>query len=353
MKVYQHVDELNDRDGIGNDIQGFHSIFKKLGFESSVITRINNSNSKITCHSPFSLPKIYSDSIHIFHFGGTGYPIEIFQSLQGKKILRFHNMTPISFFKKFMDADLYKVFEKNETKSFLELYSLSSSVSYTLHDSLFNQSEFFSIVGSERKSYSKVFPIIRNYYQTSKNEKFPSYKIGFVGRWAPNKKMEDLLFTLYFLKKIHHKYQLILIGKKNSVFSLYNHKIEDLIQELNISDSVIIYENLSDEELKRELSTLDLYISMSEHEGFGIPILEAMAVGIPVLAFASSAVIETVRDAGLLFTKKEFPLVAELIHKIVSTPSLKTALLKSQSARLQTYNQFPYQEELLQIFQQI
>ena len=101
MKIYQHVDELNERDGIGNDICGFQSIFQKLNIPNAILTRINHSNSDIEIFSPNKSPKIYSEDIHILHFGGTGYPLDFFQELPGKKILRFHNMTPISFFENF------------------------------------------------------------------------------------------------------------------------------------------------------------------------------------------------------------------------------------------------------------
>ena len=85
--------------------------------------------------------------------------------------------------------------------------------------------------------------------------------------------------------------------KKNPIFELYNNEIQRLIAKLDLVNSIEIYENLTDEEVKMQLANLDIYLSMSEHEGFGIPILEAMAANVLVLAYSCSAVIETVRDA--------------------------------------------------------
>jgi glycosyltransferase involved in cell wall biosynthesis len=286
--------------------------------------------------------------MHILHFGGTGYPLDFFQGLPGKKILRFHNITPISFFKDFISEDFFKTFERNEIKSNLELYSLHRSLSYVLSDSNFNQMEYLKLIGEANKTKMLVLPVIRNYPQLAKKDN-RGKRIGFIGRWAPNKKIEDLLFTLFFLQKIDPSYTLVLIGKTNPVFQIYNHYLYDLIQKLELSDRVEIHENLKDEEVKEQLSTLDIYLSMSEHEGFGIPILEAMAIGVLVLAFSSSAVIETVKDAGLLFTQKDFPLLAELIHNVISSPELKDKLIQSQFKRVKAFNEFPFAETLLGI----
>lgn len=348
MKIYQHVDEFNDRDGIGNDIRGFQSIFQKLNIPNAILTRVNNSNSEFEIYSPLKHPNFFSEDVHILHFGGTGYPLEYFQEFPGRKILRFHNMTPIPFFQNFMSDDLFKTFERNEIKSNLELFSLHRSLSYVLSDSNFNQSEYLELIGDAGRTKMSVMPVIRHYPQTIKRES-SGKRIGFIGRWAPNKKLEDLLFTLFFLQKIDPTYMLVLIGKKNPAFQNYNNYLSDLIQKLELSNKVEIHENLNDEEVKEQLSTLDIYLSMSEHEGFGIPILEAMAVGVPVLAFSSSAIMETVKDAGLVFTQKDFPLLAELIHKLISTKELKTKLIESQVKRVKAFNEFPFAEILLGI----
>lgn len=351
MKIYQHVDEINDRDGIGNDIRGFQSIFQKLNIPNAILTRVNNSKDEFEIYSPLKHPKLFSEDVHILHFGGTGYPLEFFQELPGKKILRFHNITPISFFQNFMSEDLFKTFERNEIKSNLELFSLHRSLSHVLSDSNFNQSEYLKLIGEPNKTKMFVIPVIRHYPLLQRTN-LPMKRIGFIGRWAPNKKLEDLLFTLFFLQKIDPSYRLVLIGKKNPAFQTYNDYLTELIQKLELTDKVEIHENLNDENVKKQLSTFDIYLSLSEHEGFGIPILEAMAMGVPVLAFSSSAVVETVKDAGLLFTQKDFPLLAELIQKVISSPELRARITESQFKRVKEFNEFPFAETLMRIIKE-
>lgn len=349
MRIYQHVDEFNERDGIGNDIRGFQNIFKSIGIESSIIARINNSKDKFDVYPIAKVPKFFSDDVHFLHYGGVGYPIEFFVESIGKKVLRFHNMTPIYFFKKYLSEDIFKTFEQNETRSLLELYSLHKSIDHVLCDSIFNEQDYIKIVRNKKKINSIVFPVIRHYPQSNR-EISGGFRIGFIGRWVPNKKLEDLLFTLYFLRKINSKYRLILIGKRNPIFSLYTNHIFNLMNELELKESIEICEDLNQFEMEQKLASLDLYLSMSEHEGFGIPILEAMATNVPVLAYSSSAVIETVRDAGLLFTKKDFPLIAELIHEVLMSAEIKAKLRQSQHARVKLYNDYPFAEKLAKVF---
>ena len=108
-----------------------------------------------------------------------------------------------------------------------------------------------------------VIPVIRNYPLCEKKSQDTE---SVLGRWAPNKKLEDLLFTLFYLKKIHQDYKLVLLRKKNQIFNLYNNQITNLITELELGESIETYENLDDDKMNREMLNLDLYLSMSEHE---------------------------------------------------------------------------------------
>lgn len=348
MKIYQHVDEFNDRDGIGNDISGFDPIFKSISIPSAIVCRINNSKKKLDILSTNTNAKFNKNDIHILHYGGAGYPIDFFSSLPGKKILRFHNITPIYFFKNFIIEDIYKSLETNQTLSFFELYSLKRVLDCVWSDSLFNQEEYLNIIGDHGNIKLDVLPVT-HHYPLVKEANPSGFKIGFVGRIVPNKKIEDLLLTLFYLKKINPNYTLTIFGKKNSIFQTYFDTIEQISRDLELSESIEIIEDLDDLSLQREFAKLNIYLSMSEHEGFGIPILEAMALQIPVVAFSSSAVNETVLNAGVLFSHKNFPLVAELIHKINSDSNIKKIILGAQNKKIKQMNDFPYKEKILAI----
>ncbi|HMV41715.1 MAG TPA: glycosyltransferase [Leptospiraceae bacterium] len=345
MRIFQHVDEFNERDGIGNDISGFDSIFKDLHLESNIICRINNSKQKTDIYSPEDKLVFSKNDVHILHYGGTGYPIDFFANLPGKKILRFHNITPAYFFKPYLDSSIYESFEKNESISLFELYSLRKNIHFLWSDSKFNQDEFFKFTGKTNKFIAEVLPVTHRYpLATAKSEN--NFTIGFVGRLVPNKKIEDLYFTLFYLKKINPKYRLILFGKRNQIFKKYFQKLDSIAEELNLLDSIELNENLDDANLRDKFSKLSVYVSMSEHEGFGVPLLEAMSLNIPVIAYSSTAVTELVENAGLLFSTKDFPKIAELIDTLHSNPNIKDRLLQMQKKRIQIISNFSYKEKI-------
>jgi len=76
---------------------------------------------------------------------------------------------------------------------------------------------------------------------------------------------------------------------------------------------------------------------MSEHEGFCVPLVEAMYYGIPVLAYASTGVPFTMDDAGVLFRHKDHSVVAEMAHEVVVNGVLRTRLLEKQRTRVAAF----------------
>ena len=85
------------------------------------------------------------------------------------------------------------------------------------------------------------------------------------------------------------------------------------------------------------LRAADLYVSMSEHEGFGVPLIESMYVGLPVLAYGAAAVPETMGGAGLLFYEKEYEALAELIDLLLDDEALRRRVIAGQRARAQAF----------------
>ena len=80
------------------------------------------------------------------------------------------------------------------------------------------------------------------------------------------------------------------------------------------------------------------YLCLSEHEGFCVPLLEAMHFGVPVIAYAAAGVPGTMGEAGLLVHDKDFPAIAELAHRVVRDPALRAAVTAGQRARLRAFD---------------
>jgi glycosyltransferase involved in cell wall biosynthesis len=348
MRVIQFVDVFSDHDGIGNDIKGFDELFKENKVDTQILTRVNNSKStKISLLEEF---KSKSDDINILHYGGAGFPLDFFFGLNGKKILRFHNITPIYRYTNFIDKELLNSLEKNYSLSELELFSMNENLDWIFHDSKYNQKCYHQISKTSISSRESILPILRKY--SIKNDSKTNSNLAFVGRWAPNKHIEDILFLFYFYKKLEPNSKLLLIGKKNRVFQKYTNYIESCISNLNLTDSVQIFETLNDEEVNEKLSSCKFYISMSDHEGFGIPILEAIAKNLLVIAYRSKAIQEIIQG-NLIFKRKNFPVLAELIYSL-NQDNEKYSLLKlEQKKRLDVYLNYPFKEMIFTVINKL
>ena len=100
---------------------------------------------------------------------------------------------------------------------------------------------------------------------------------------------------------------------------------------------VVFLGHVSHEELLACYEAASVFVSMSEHEGFGVPLVESMLTRVPVIAYASTAVPDTLGGAGLQFTEKRFPEVAEAAHALVTDDALRSVVLSGQDRRLEAF----------------
>ena len=107
--------------------------------------------------------------------------------------------------------------------------------------------------------------------------------------------------------------------------------------ELGLSENVFLAGKVSHQDLLTYYNTADLYISMSEHEGFGVPLIESMYCRLPVLAYGAAAVPYTMGSAGVIFTEKRFAELAELVGLLLSDESFRRRLIARQTERVQVF----------------
>ncbi|HVE75757.1 MAG TPA: glycosyltransferase [Actinomycetota bacterium] len=163
-----------------------------------------------------------------------------------------------------------------------------------------------------------------------------SSKVGtdllFVGRVSPHKRQEDVIKSFYAYKKFYDPgARLFLVGGGSS--DLYNTTLKKFIEELKVED-VHLTGPVSTPALISYLSIADVLVSMSEHEGFCVPLLEAMKFNIPIIAYASTAVPETLGGAGLLIEEKNYNEIAALIDLVMRDRNLRDRLVKAGAERL-------------------
>ena len=127
------------------------------------------------------------------------------------------------------------------------------------------------------------------------------FTVLFVGRLVASKGQLDLLEAFRtFRDTAGIAARLVLVGHHGGIDDPYRAAIAAAAARLGVADAVELTGGITDDALDRCYAAADLYVSMSEHEGFGVPLVEAMVHGVPVLARRAGAVALTLGEAGLL-----------------------------------------------------
>jgi glycosyltransferase involved in cell wall biosynthesis len=159
----------------------------------------------------------------------------------------------------------------------------------------------------------------------------------FIGRVAPNKCQHDAVAAFAAYREVYDpQARLTLVGGRTS--NVYYRSIELLADELGVGDAVELTDTISDEEKFACYRAADVFVCLSEHEGFKVPVVEAMHFGIPVVAYATSAVPETVADAGLLLDTKDPLVVAAAVDRVLHDDALRNELVDAGRRRADDFS---------------
>jgi glycosyltransferase involved in cell wall biosynthesis len=249
-------------------------------------------------------------------------------------LLIYHNITPSDFFLPF-DPLL-----ANQTRKGKEqLYRLRERTVLALGDSFFNEAE----LRQAGYVHTGILPIVLDpaQYDLEPNpELLARYKrsginLLFVGRLVPNKRQEDLIKLLWYYRRIDPEARLFLVGSPGA--SSYPEWLQELTEMLDLTEAVVFTGRVSQQDLVTYYRLADIYVSMSEHEGFGKPLIESMYFGIPVLAYAAAGVPETMGGAGVLFREKDYEALAELIDIIAKDETLRNRIVARERERVKEF----------------
>lgn len=159
----------------------------------------------------------------------------------------------------------------------------------------------------------------------------------FVGRLAPNKCQHDLLAALAVHRRLHDPgARLTLVGSPAS--TAYRDALLQLADQLGVEDAVTMVSGVPEEVLSAYYEDADVFVCLSEHEGFCIPLLEAMRHSTPVVALAATAVPETAGAAAVLLPEKEPHLVATVVDKLLRDAELRRQLVSAGHARVEAHS---------------
>jgi len=338
MVIHQWVPAAHRGDAVGDSARRVRDVLRRMGHASDLFALTIDEDMRDEAR-PFSDPDARRGDVTIFHFAMPSPMTEAFAALPGGRVLQYHNITPARFW-----ADYHPGILRLAVLGRRELASLARRTDLALGDSAYNCRELDAL-GFPR---AEVFPIAADLTRILEAEPVPTLdrwlndgltNFLFVGRMVPNKRIEDIVrLAEHYKRYVDAYYRFIFVGRADGVPAYY-HAVRSLIDRLGwLPDRFLFTGPVPERELAAYYRGSSVYISMSEHEGFCVPLLEAMAADLPILAYASTAVPDTLGGAGVQFAPKDFEAAAELLGMLAFDDDLRARVIAGQRRRLADFS---------------
>lgn len=319
-------------DAVSNDAVGMYEVLMRRGHEVRLFCEANGLKSQ-KVYDARKIGKFLTNAedILIYHHSrGWAAGIHILMNVICRTIIKYHNVTPAEFFEGYSssDAQLCRMGR-------MELAAVAkANCDLYLSASAFNMRELIAVGAEQSRSFVvPPFHHVDRLQEVTANDaivqKYDDNKTNIltVGRVAPHKSHITLLeaFANYYYN-YNRESRLIVVGKGGEGLTAYSKLLHRAIRSLGLIDAVVLTGGVTDEELKAYYLIADVFVTVSEHEGFCVPLVEAMSMKLPIVSFASTAIPETLGDAGLSWTERDPLLIAESIHVIMQNDSIRTGL---------------------------
>lgn len=339
MKIYQVVASLNFGDAIGNDVVAKKHVIEDMGIETEIYA--SGIASKVTEPGAYLLddmPKVKEDDIVIYHMGN-GSPVNhMVTELNCRRIMVYHNITPYEFF------GIDNITSSENCRVGLEdmRNHMKGKFDSYIADSEFNKSNMIEM--GYKAADIDVIPVIvpfDDYTQEPDADMVRKLSDGvtnilFVGRIAPNKKQEDIIRAFaYYKEKVNPDSRLILVGSHDAN-GMYYPDLVSYVEQLGVED-VIFPGHITFAEILAIYKTAHVFLCMSEHEGFCVPILEAMTFDVPIIAYNACAVPETIGGASVVVDDKDPVFLSKVIKEVTENQEMRSMIIEAQRRRLEDF----------------
>ena len=333
--IHQMLPTLTAHDAIGQHVIELQNLFRGWGYDSEIYAERWHPQLAQACRPYQSYSSVsHPDNLVLLHYSIGGDINHFARQLPDRLVLDYHNITPASYFYPY-NCEL--ALQLDEARR--ELGSFAGRAP-AIADSEYNGRELESL---QFRLLGVVNPIFALHQSEAHADPGTTASLVqrygragsvhwlHVGRLAPNKCIHDIIKAFhYYHRWINPASRLLLVGSSAGL-ETYVDELFALVTRLELDGAVAFCGSVN--QAADFYALADVYVAMSEHEGFCIPLVEAMQHGVPVVAFASTAVPETLGGAGVLIRKKDFPVIAELAHEVVTNAGFRRSLIAGQRAR--------------------
>ena len=330
---------LRPADAVSNDVLTMRRVLRARGHDVSIFAESSSVSDEPEKSPVTALSHLreLSDVLIYHHSIGWDSGIEIFKAASCRKIVKYHNVTPPHFFAGISERHLHLCETgRSQIKAIVDarpdlylaasafnrcdLLAAGSETDKTLVIPPFNQADQLLAEPAD-------FEVLNEYDDASVN-------LLTVGGVRPNKGHADLIeaFALYYYT-FSGQARLFIVGAEDDVYKPYVARLRKLIDGWSIASRIVFTGEVSIDSLKSYYLLADAMLMTSEHEGFAVPLVEAMAMKVPIVAYASSAIPETANDAALIWSERDPFLVAQSIAYLQANEAARMELVYRGSQR--------------------
>jgi len=345
--IHQFVAGFNNGDAISNEARVLRGIFRKWGFAADIFCetrRILPELRREVQDVSVCAAQCRPEDIVLLHLSIGSLVNDVFAALPCRKAILYHNITPVHYFQTVNRQTAAVLAQGRE-----QARALAGTAAVNMAVSAFNAAE---LTGLGYRAV-RVLPLIldldmlRSKPDQTTRSRFRDDKTNvlFVGRCVPNKRLEDALRAFHCFQRTVEPNSRFIHAGSHAGTERYYYFLQTMVKELALRDCIFAGP-VTQAQMNAIYGSADLFLCMSEHEGFCIPLLEAMLHGVPVLAYAAGAVPETLDGAGVLVREKDYPQIAEMMGKLKNDAPFRSAILRGQEERLNRYRGLNLEQEL-------
>jgi glycosyltransferase involved in cell wall biosynthesis len=333
--VHQVLAALAYGDAIGNEALAIRAHLRQRGYDSDIFAeKVHPQMAGLARPLSEYGARGGPETLCLFHFSIGSAASSLVYHRREPLVCIYHNITPPEFFFPF-HPHLARLCHhgRRELKAFAQRSVLGLGVSE------FNRKEL-EVAGFKRTG---VLPIVVDWSRydeapgpvmRARLEGFSGPTILFVGRIVPNKKIEDVIASFAAFQRHHSPRSRLLLVGDTTGHERYLRRLLETVRSLRVRD-VIFTGQVTQPDLIAAYRGSQAFLCLSEHEGFCVPLLEAMHFGLPVLAYDAAAVSETMAGGGVLLEDKDPRLVAETLARVLADPAFRGTVLRSQARTLE------------------
>jgi glycosyltransferase involved in cell wall biosynthesis len=338
VAVHQFVPTLDPHDAVGTHTMMVRDVLRRAGWRSEIFAE--------TIHDDVAF-EAYKYSMYPEHAGKGDVALYQFTTSSAVAAYLLERELPLILDSHgFTAPELFAGWEPHKVERACraadELAKLAPRAQLGLADSSFN-ARGLRRAGCRRTA---VVPLLADYDRVTIGQdpriaaELAALKEGggsdliFVGRVMPSKAQHELVKVLWTYRRLYDpQARLHLVGGTSSY--AYSKSLRDFADDLGLAAAVRIAGQISDSALSAYFGAADVFVSLSRHEGFGVPLVEAMSAGVPIVTRDAGAVTETVDGAALVLESLEPSYVAGAVRRVCTDERLRRALVERGHQRAQ------------------